>query len=207
MRPFQAFACGNQLADVLGAGAGISTGQRPPAGTYQIRCRGRLGRNAETTLHVHRHGRGLRRFLRHEHERRGRQLRPLVGLVIQEPGRAPRQIAAALHGDRDVGQRMGDALQCRDRHAQCVAGLGELGRDRHGLLHQPHQCRRRSAPAIHPVPVGIPLTRRIRWPARCGCRRPPDPPRPSAVGRCCPPWSGACRRSSRTTSSPSRTMI
>ena len=54
-----AFACGNELGDVPGAGAGVAAGQRPPAGTHQIRRRGSLRGNAETTLHMHRHGRGL----------------------------------------------------------------------------------------------------------------------------------------------------
>lgn len=120
---------------------GIPAGQRPAAGPHQIRRRRRLRRNTKPALHMHRHGGRLRRFLGHEHERRGRQLRPLVGLVVQEPGRAPGQVAAALHGDRDVGQRVRDALQRRDRHPQRVAGLGELGRDRHGLLHQADQRR------------------------------------------------------------------
>ena len=84
---------------------------------------------------------GLRRFLGHEYERRWRQLRALVGFVIQKPRRAPRQIAASLHRDRDVGERMGDALQGRDRHTQRVAGFGELCRNRHGLFDQARQRR------------------------------------------------------------------
>src|SRR5277367_4467750 len=45
-----AFACGNELGDVPGAGAGVAAGQRPPAGTHQIRRRGSLRGNPETTL-------------------------------------------------------------------------------------------------------------------------------------------------------------
>lgn len=122
--------------------------QCPAAGTHKIGRRGRLRRNTKTALHMHRHGRGLGRLFRHEHERRGRQLGAFVGLVVEEPGRAPRQIAAGLHGDGDVGQWMGDALQRRDRHAQRVAGLGELGGDGHGLFYQAHQRGRRQHPPL-----------------------------------------------------------
>ena len=105
-----------------------------------------------------RHRRGLGRLLGHEHERRRRQLRALVGLVVEEPRRAARQVAAALHGDRDVGQRMRDALQRRDRHAQRVAGLGELRGDRHRLLDEADQRRR----GQHPPFIQRPLVFRQR---------------------------------------------
>ena len=98
---------------------------------------------------MHRHRRRLRRFLGHEHERRRCQLRTLVGFVVEEPRRPPRQVASALDGDRDVGQRMRDALQRRDRHAERVAGLGELGGDGHRLLDETDQrCRGEHAPFI-----------------------------------------------------------
>jgi len=45
------------------------------------------------------------------------------GSLSQEPRCTTRKIAPALHGDRNVGKRMGDALKRRDRHTQRVAGL------------------------------------------------------------------------------------
>ena len=85
--PLLAFPRGDDLGDVRRAGAGVTTGQRPAPRADEVRARGGLGRNAEAALDVHCHRGGLGRLLGHEDERRRCQLRPLLGLVVEEPRR------------------------------------------------------------------------------------------------------------------------
>ena len=125
----------------------------------------------------------------------GASSRTLVGFVVQEPGGTPRQVAPALHGDRHVAPADGRCLAGSRSALPACSGSWRTPRRWSWSPRPGPPAPRRSASATHPAPVGNSPTR----PARChhgrGCQRRPDPPRPSAVDRCCPPSPAGCRRS------------
>ena len=134
-----------------------------------------------------------------------RQLRALVGFVVEEPRGPARQVPPALHGDRHVGQRMRNTLQRRDRHPERVAGLGELRGDGHGLLDQADQRGGRQQPPFIQRQIDISRAPRRRCPAPCGCRRCVMSTHAIGSRPMLSTLAGRVSNVSRTTSSPSRT--
>ena len=205
LRPSRAATMSRDAAWRVAPGSPPASGQ-PLARTRYAR-RGRLGRDAESALHVHGHRGRLGGFLGHEHEDRRRQLRPLVGLVVEEPGGAAGQVAAALHRDGHVGQRMRDA-PAASRSAP--RGCSGSWRTRRRSSSSPRRARpapravssRHSSSARwYSASASAPLASTVRLSAAAGSTH--------AIGSL-PMLStraGRVANVSRTTSSPSRTMM